>query len=346
MRLNYFDYFRGVAIILIVAGHSYYPWTIDTLPEMVIANLITGGTALFVFISGFFFHHVYYPKFQFRNFLIKKVKFVFLPYLILSSIAFILIVIMLKHPSPLIIGDTDCIANCMLLYMKYLWTGRILTAYWYVPFIMIIFAMSPLFIQYIKLSSVMQLTIFTILVGGSMLIQRPLENLSPIHSAIYFTPIYLLGIIYSINEKKISSLLKHKSLAIGTTMLGISIIQVILNDSYGNYHKSAIFSYAGFDLIIIQKIIMIFFFLSILIKIDNKNVLVLKYLASISFALYFLHPWFLKAFGYFSIIDYLSLIPGAIIFPIKTIFVIALCLTTATLVKKTLYNKSRYIIGY
>ncbi len=55
MRINYFDYFRGIAILLIVAGHCLAPWYINTMPEMVIANLIKGGTALFVFISGFFF---------------------------------------------------------------------------------------------------------------------------------------------------------------------------------------------------------------------------------------------------------------------------------------------------
>jgi len=260
MRLNYFDYFRGVAILLIVAGHCFSPWYINTLPEMVIANLITGGTALFVFISGFFFHHVYYPKFQYRNFLIKKAKIVFMPYLILSSIAFILFEILLNQHNVYIIGDTNSISNSMILFFKYLWTGRILTAYWYVPFIMIIFSMSPLFIQYIKLSVVMQLTILSILFVGSMLIQRPLYNLSPIHSVIYFTPIYLIGIIYSINEKKISFFLKNKSLTLGGAVLGTSIFQVVQNKSYGNYYKSTLLSYSGFDFILIQKTLMIFFF--------------------------------------------------------------------------------------
>lgn len=55
MRLNYFDYFRAIAIVLIVAVHCITPWYINTLPEMVVGNLIAGGSALFVFISGFFF---------------------------------------------------------------------------------------------------------------------------------------------------------------------------------------------------------------------------------------------------------------------------------------------------
>jgi len=54
MRLNSFDYFRAIAILIIVTGHSYQPWVIDTFPEKIVGNLITGGTSLFVFISGFF----------------------------------------------------------------------------------------------------------------------------------------------------------------------------------------------------------------------------------------------------------------------------------------------------
>ncbi|AGS39765.1 acyltransferase family protein [Cycloclasticus zancles] len=74
MRLNYFDYFRAIAIIIIVAGHSFSLWVIDTLPEKVLANIITGGTSLFVFISGFFFHHIFYKNFKYQIFILKRFR--------------------------------------------------------------------------------------------------------------------------------------------------------------------------------------------------------------------------------------------------------------------------------
>lgn len=206
--------------------------------------------------------------------------------------------------------------------------------------------MSPLFIQYIKLSLALQLTIFAILLGVSSLVHRPSHNLSPIHSVIYFIPLYLLGIIYSIKEDEIIKVIKDKCLALGAATVGISMIQVIHNNSYGNYQKSAILSYAGFDLMIIQKTLMIFFILSILKKIDDKEIWILKYLASISFALFFLHPWVLKTLSWWDITQYLSFIPGAIIFPIQTIFVIIVSITIATFCKKILSHRSLYIIGY
>jgi len=64
-------YFRGIAIVLIVAGHCYSisGWHIGTTGDRFLANLISGSTTLFVFISGFLFHHVFYPKFQYGKFM-------------------------------------------------------------------------------------------------------------------------------------------------------------------------------------------------------------------------------------------------------------------------------------
>ncbi len=203
MRLNYFDYFRAIAILLIVASHSYDAWHIDTIPEKIIANLISGGTGLFVFISGFFFHHIFLPKFRYREFLIKKTKNVLLPYIILSSIGFLVIVIRLGRPHPALAGDLSSFGSSLTWYLKFLWTGRILTAYWYIPFIMIIFGLSPIFIKYINASRKMQIFIFLLLFAISGLVHRPNFNLSPIHSLVYFVPMYLLGMFFSINRESI-----------------------------------------------------------------------------------------------------------------------------------------------
>jgi len=43
------------------------------------------GTALFVFISGFLFHHIFYSRFNYRAFISRKIKDVLVPYLVLST---------------------------------------------------------------------------------------------------------------------------------------------------------------------------------------------------------------------------------------------------------------------
>lgn len=346
MRLNYFDYFRGLAIIFIVAGHCRFPWKIDSFPEIVAANLILGGTALFVFISGFFFHHVFFLGFKFRKFLLKKIENVFLPYLILSGLAFVVLVIVFNKHHPYVVGSTESISGIIFLYLKYLWTGRILDGYWYIPAIMIIFLMSPLFIKYILLPSSLQLCIFFTLIVVSMFVHRPLYNISVIHSVIYFIPVYMLGIIYSINEGVISKFLNGKELLLGLGMVALASIQAMSTDSYGSYHKADIFSYNGLDLIIVQKIVMIFFIISTLKKIKTREIWILKSLASTSFGVYFLHPWILTALHSISFFQYYSFVNGGLLFVLTTVMVMTISIALTTLFSKVLGRRSRYIIGY
>lgn len=344
MRLNYFDNFRGFTIILIVAGHCYSTWHIDSISELVLANLITGGTALFVFISGFFFHRIFYSNFKYIDFLKKKFTKVFLPYLILSSIAYILFVVFLDqiYPEFRVIDEI----NYLALFFKYLWTGRILTAYWYIMFIMIIFLLSPLFIYYIKWSPLVQLTTLMIMLLCSMIIHRPLYNLSPVHSVIYFLPIYFLGIIYSIYENKIYKIIESKVIILGLITIVISLLQIIITQKHGNYHKAVMFTFEGFDILIIQKIFMIFFLVTIFRKYDHIHIPFIKFLASISFGIYFIHPWIISAFDFIAFESKITFVPGFFAFLIKTVLIGGISIVCAIITKKILGKKSRMLIGY
>lgn len=55
-----------------------------------LANILTAGTVLFVFISGFLFHQVFYPWFDFRWFLTKKQRSKATPYLLWFTLALVL----------------------------------------------------------------------------------------------------------------------------------------------------------------------------------------------------------------------------------------------------------------
>ena len=106
-----------------------------------------------------------------------------------------------------------------------------------------------------------------------MIVQRPSGNLSPIHSVIYFTPIYLLGIMFSINNKVLLNFINNKSIILGICVVGLSLLQIKTYGSYDNFHKDNIFSYNGLDIIIIQKVFLIFFIISLLHKISNRHIL-------------------------------------------------------------------------
>ena len=78
--LNYINVFRGLAILLIVAGHTMQFGESGSLTERISFEVFCGGTALFIFISGFLFQHLS-GKYEFKNYISKKWTNVILPYL-------------------------------------------------------------------------------------------------------------------------------------------------------------------------------------------------------------------------------------------------------------------------
>ena len=78
--LNYINVFRGLAILLIVAGHTMQFGEIGSLSQKISVEIFAGGTALFIFISGFLFQHLS-GKYEFKTYLAKKWSNVIMPYL-------------------------------------------------------------------------------------------------------------------------------------------------------------------------------------------------------------------------------------------------------------------------
>ena len=148
--LNSLNHYRAISILLIVAGHCYGLAGIefDSFPENIIKNLITGGTINFVFISGFLFYSVFYQRFEYVEFLKGKIKKVLMPYVFLSIPA---ILLFFYRGS-----GTSGMANTDYTYVEtifeFLISGKHLIAYWYIPFIMLVFLVSPMHIYFIKLN--------------------------------------------------------------------------------------------------------------------------------------------------------------------------------------------------
>jgi len=69
--LNYINVFRGLAILLIVAGHSMQFGEVGSFAQRLSVEVFAGGTALFIFISGFLFQHLS-GKYEFKNYMKKK----------------------------------------------------------------------------------------------------------------------------------------------------------------------------------------------------------------------------------------------------------------------------------
>ena len=135
--LNYINVFRGLAILLIVAGHTMQFGSIGSLTHKLSMEVFAGGTALFIFISGFLFQHLSY-KYEFKNYMKKKWTNVILPYLY-TAIPGILFCFAL----PLKYGNSFDGLNPLLQIPMMLSVGRVHnTPAWFIPMIILFFLCS------------------------------------------------------------------------------------------------------------------------------------------------------------------------------------------------------------
>ncbi len=349
MRLVAFDHFRGIAILFIVAGHSFGTWTFDSFGERLLENLVAGGSTLFVFISGFFFHYIFYKKFNYAAFLVHKGRKIFLPYFILTVLGFLYFLFSsdsFPYFHQLMDHKISEWFHHIELGLAYLWTGRIAIAYWYIPFAFLLFVLSPLFVLYIRLPATYRVVIFLLLLGVSMFVHRSVANLDPIHQFIYFLPIYLLGINCSVNREQVVNFIMGKHFYFGAMVIILALLQTVFYEGSGNFVKEEIFSYAGVDILIIQKIFLCFFFLSILQKYEDANIPGLKFLATVSFAIYFIHPWLMFVMNKYKFYFYFDRLPEAIAWLITLFAFLLVSLMIAYLAKAILKSKSKYLIGW
>lgn len=342
--LNSINYFRGIAIILIVLGHCYdlSHWEISNNIENLFYSLSLNGSVYFVFISGFLYNHIFYPRFEYKKFMVKKSQYVLLPYLLFSLVP-ILITVFIGGGGeylPENLSNRPIIATLWFLV-----TGRVIFAYWYIPMAMLLFAISPLINLVIKSEKVLPTILF--LLPISLIIHRPIDNINPLHSLIYFLPVYFIGIWSSINNKKIYAYLQdnNKKVAVAALALALGVIQVYVFQVTGNFHKE-FWSLTVIDINLLQKILLCFLFMSILDIYENADITTMKKTAATSFAIYFIHPFLINTF--ISISSRLGINYSGNFFTLilATFLVVAISMAIAYSCKAILKKNSRYLIGW
>ncbi len=343
--LRSFEYFRAVTILIIVAGHCYgiAGWKIETFSDRVLANLLSGGTSLFVFISGFLFHHVFYPRYDYVTFVKNKVKNVYIPYLFLSIIPVVL-AIYSRNPYPeFYFGPDDTFFDQIIRpFFLYYWHGGVMV-YWYIPFIMAIFLISPLFVFFIKQSFNFRISAVVFLSLISVFVHRPVNNLSIFQSVIYFIPVYIFGILCSMERDFLYRVFNAKDHYIFCIVLALAVLQAAVMDTCGNLQKD-IFDFNGVDISFFQKMVMCVFFMIYLRRFDGEDFKILQRIASASFSIYFLHGWFVFIIWMFY--GYYQEYSGLYLLPVFSALVVWISYSFAVRVRKAFPNKSRMLIGW
>ncbi len=342
-RLRYFDNFRAVSILLVVAGHCYWAWDRGTVPEIVGANLVTGGTALFVFISGFFFHYAFYRNFNYRRFMTKKALAVGVPYLVLSSLLLVILAVWKREiPFPIGLSDDPWTDN-LLAVVANLATGRTSLAYWYIPFIMLMFAMSPLFIRFLEARTRTQALIVAAALLLAMVVARPALSVNTFHSVVYFAGFYLLGMLYSLHRERTDEVLARIPVVVLWAVVGLVALGSALAGQVGLIQKWEPWEPSALDWMVPLKLVTIAAMLATLKRYADREYRLLGYIAEASFAIFFIHPIVLLGLG--------AAVPEAAVSTPPTVaglFLVVMLVTLGVIwaVKKALGSRSRYVIGY
>lgn len=350
MYLQSITNFRAIAIILIVGAHCYgiSDFIQNDFLTRLVFNITSGGTIIFVFLSGFLFHHIFYLKGRINIFLKNRAKRLLIPYLILSIIPILYrIYFEPEFWSNIIPTDrTGFFYEFVYPYFLFLISGDHLVAYWYIPFAMLLFSLYPLHSLFIKGGIKNQVIIMLITLIVSLIVQRPLpKSLLFVQSLVYLTPAYLFGIFCSINKNLIYAKFKGKDYIFLLFFLGILLTQTLLGIK-GNTHK-AFFAFEGIDTVLPQKILLCLFLLIWLHRFENYSNKYINTLANVSFAVYFIHGYVLRILyllkDYFGIREFNY--PFVTFIASIAILIIA-SIGVAVLLKKVLKSNSVYITGY
>ncbi len=333
MKFKYsIENFRGIAIIFVMLSHFQ---SLQAAGDngLTLHFLFGDATAWFVFISGYLFGHIESDQFNAKTYLFKKLKYVILPYFLLSALA---IIIGIYYARPELYGLT--------IFKYIIWSlitgGQIATPMWFIPMIAILFLMSLFFYRIKNSWSIYVIAVIFLVL--SLFSGRPYANLNPMLSALHFLGFYLLGLISSIAADKINKMPIGVSICMIIFGLFLFLLAVL-------FHREpmtdiSFFSNIGsLNTIQLGKLgllISVFFMFE---KFFNSPVNILTYLAKVSFGLFFIHGFFMAIFGKLAqYIDFQNIFTK---FLFEFFIVILMSILLTKIIKDVFREKSRYVIG-
>lgn len=344
-RVTYIHYFRGLAITFIVAVHTLWPSTsprentfalpIDWLRELVFHN----STIFFVFISGFLFQHLS-DRFNARTFFTKKLMYVACPYVVMS-LAGLLVGELLAYLRTGAFSWPS--ATGLSQFLKMLALGTASFQYWYIPFIMLVFAASPLLLRipgrlFVPMSLGLLLLPFCFPRSGASF---------HFNMFFYFFPIYVFGMAFRRQHEQFlgwverhARQLAYGFLACTAAIYGHHTLTAQSNHLYNYYIFSGLFY--------VQKMLLLLLCIRLLQRLQQARLDFLGTLADFSFAIYFIHVYVDDILRYFLVTytpeDYFISDPYL---ESATFFALALVVSlgVAMAVKAALGRNSRLIIG-
>jgi peptidoglycan/LPS O-acetylase OafA/YrhL len=340
--LNHVHYFRGFAIVNIAMAHIWhFPGEFRHKPEaewiLILREvLFHGSSAYFLFISGFLLFYLS-NRIKGWKYLKNKFFFVILPFLSMTLVATCLR-LLIETP------EAELTASFAIrLFLDGVISGNAQVQYWYIPFIIPIFLISPLLLKIPKdaFKIICAILLFVPILGSRT------GTTIGVGLYAYFFPVYLLGMFTAMDYPRFLSKIKHRSKYLHFLFFTSSIILILLYRGIIEKPSHGIIINTTESLFYIQKVSFCFLSLIFLETLEKKHLPIMEKLAEYSFAIFFTHTFvfhflnnlfFLKTFEFFP----------SFLLPLSILFAAVVLLTNLLLcmaAKNVLGTKSRYLIG-
>lgn len=328
--LNYIHNFRGLAILFVVGGHILLEWDDNSFSKRVLGAVWQNGTVLFMFIAGYLFQYLS-AKYETTNYWLKKIRYVLLPYLIISIPAIVLRIYQPLYDTLILYPGFEEWSVLKKVGYYYV-SGSHLLPLWFIPMITIFYVIAPVLIKIDR--NPRAYYVLPLLVIISLIVPRDELNNIP-KMFLHFLSVYIFGMFFShFNDRVLRWSSKYwLLLTLSTVAL---MIATIITDSWYD------------PIMYLQKMFLCWFFVYWLWRFGEHipTSLGTKTLADYSFGIFFLHYYFLLiiklAFEY----SFPALLTGSVLnWSIDFGLIIILNIACIALTKRVLGKQSRYVIG-
>ena len=350
--LHSIDLVRCFALLLLIAGHCTYSFEYKDsviFQHQMVRNILVGNSILFVFLSGFLFEYLLHKGYQYQRFIINKCVTILVPYLIFTTP----LIVRKLYPAAGApdLCDSEERSICLdplasEIFNLYLY-GQAAMGHWFMPFILLVFLLTPLYLMFLKLSNSYRALAIFLFSLAAVFVHRPVGSAGFIQNLLYFSGVFLLGMFTSNNYKEILRYTKSVIIASVSLAFGFLLLQIILGES-GGFKNKALFEYDGVDWLYFQKVFLCLFLVFLSPFILNRSNRFIKGLAGLSFGMILIHPYFMFATNKLlrEWFDIYKPYPAGVAFLCYVILVFVCSALFILLCKGILRGYSKYITGY
>jgi probable poly-beta-1,6-N-acetyl-D-glucosamine export protein len=336
--------FRGVAIVAVVATHVLFEldWQSGNQTEFrVCVSLLQNGTVWFVFIAGLLFRHLA-QRFDYVTYLRSKLRFVLLPYFIVS-----LPYLVLQYVRSFGFFSPHKPENRSLwAIVASFGTGeQMRVPLWFVPMICVFYLLAPVLLWLDGRKWGYWLLPLLFLMAS--LVHRPFHQTHLLQTVPYFLPVYFGGMWVGKNLVEVMSWVQRWRWGCLLLALLSCVYEVVTRERPGAIESLAPFSTERgvFDVNIYAKVLLALVVLECLQRCPRVLSRVFDYLARLSFGIFFVHYYFIYWGKYYRDTTGAVLAGSALHVALATLVVTVLTAITVAVLRQALGRRSRYVVG-